>query len=86
MVGSEANRTSNLYFEASKSLASKYPTVTPATTGYYLEGRRNLESYSRSLVDIRESAYGTGLTLRNARMTDEQIENLINQMNLTPRQ
>ena len=86
MVGSEANRTSNLYFEASKSIASKYPTVTPATTGYYLEGRRNVESYTRSLVDIRESAYGTGLTLRNARMTDEQIENLINQMNLTPRQ
>ena len=86
LVGREANRASDLYFEASKSIASKYPTATPATSGYYLEGRRNVESYTRSLVDIRESAYGTGLTLRNARMSDEQIENLITQMNLTPRQ
>jgi len=85
LVGQEANRTADLYFQASRAVADRHSTVTPASTGYYLEGRRNLDGYERSIVNIREAAYGTGLTLRNARMTDEQIENLIERMNLTPR-
>jgi hypothetical protein len=84
-VGFEGARTSALHFEASKSIAARHPTVTPADTRHYLAGRRNLETYQRSLVDIRESAYGHGLTLSNARLTDEQIERVIEQMNLTPR-
>ena len=85
LVGREANATADLYHRASQSIASKYQTTSPADSSYYLEGRRNLQAYQRSLVDIRESAYGTGLTLRNARMTDEQIEQIIERMNLTAR-
>jgi hypothetical protein len=84
-VGPEANRTASLYLGAAKALAARYSTVTPEDSGYYLAGRRNLETYERSLMDIRESAYGHGLTLSNARLTDEQIERVIEQMNLTPR-
>lgn len=85
LVGTETNRVARLYMEASKSLAAKYPTSTPADTGYYQEGRASLERYQQSLVNIREAAYGTGLTLRNARMSDAQIEQMIELMNLTPR-
>jgi hypothetical protein len=85
LVGPDANRTASLYLEAAKRVAAQYPTVTPESSGHYLEGRRNLEIYQRSLVNIREAAYGHGLNLRNARLTDEQIERVIERMNLTPR-
>ena len=85
LVGRAANRRADLYKGSSEYIAGKYSTVTPASTGYYLEGRQNLESYTRSYVDIREFNYGHGLSIRNARMTDVAIERLIERMNLTPR-
>ncbi len=85
LVGAEANQTADLYLGASRSIANRYSTTTPSATGYYLEGRRGLDQLQQSFVNIREAAYGTGLTLKNARFTDEQIERIIEQMNLTAR-
>ena len=85
LVGREANFEADLYLKAARKIADKYPTRAPEDSSFYLEGRRTLARYERSLVDIREASYGTGLMLRNARMSDEQIERLIVKMNLTPR-
>jgi hypothetical protein len=85
LVGPEANRTADLYLETSKAVADTYPTITPASTNFYLEGRKNIESYTNSFASIRDSAYGAGQTLRNARLSDAQIEAIIKRMDLAPR-
>lgn len=60
-------------------------TRTPAQEAYYKEGRANLELYKNGFSDIKDfsKAYASGL--QNARMTDEEIEQMIERMNLTPR-
>ena len=58
---------------------------TPAQEGYYKEGRATLDLYESSFSDINDfsKAYTSGV--QNARMTDEDIEQMIERMNLTPR-
>jgi hypothetical protein len=58
---------------------------TPAREGYYKEGKANLRMYEGSFSDIKDfsQAYTSGV--QNARMTDEEIEQVIERMNLTPR-
>lgn len=60
-------------------------TRTPAQQGYYKEGRASLQMYEASFSDIQDfsRAYTSGV--QNARMTDEEIEQMIERMNLTPR-
>jgi len=84
-AGSAATQESKMYRKVSDRLAAMYVTVTPADTGYYAAGRNQIESYSRSFVDIREFSYHHSVGLRNARMTDAEIEALIERMNLSHR-
>lgn len=58
---------------------------TPAMEGYYREGQANLRMYQASFSDINDfnKAYTSGI--QSARMTDEEIEQMIERMNLTPR-
>lgn len=60
-------------------------TRTPASDGYYSQGRSNLEMYEEGFSNINDfsKAYTSGI--QNARMTDEEIEQMIERMNLTPR-
>ncbi len=60
-------------------------TVGPADSGHYAEGRRNLNFYVRGFASTRDFNEAFGLSLQNARMSDEAIERLIERMNLTPR-
>ena len=84
-AGADASRTSRLYRGVSERLAQMYRTQTPEDSGFYAEGRGNLKAYSRSFVDIREYTYNNSVNLRNARMTDQEIEMVIERMNLSRR-
>ncbi len=60
-------------------------TRTPLMEGYYKEGRANLELYENGFSDVNDFAKAYTSGLQNARMTDEEIERMIERMNLTPR-
>jgi hypothetical protein len=60
-------------------------TRTPALEGYYKEGRSNLGLYENGFSEINDFAKAYTSGLQNARMTDEEIEQMIERMNLTPR-
>lgn len=64
---------------------STVTTRTPAHEGYYKEGRASLDLYENSFSEIHDftRAYTSGI--QNARMTDEEIEQMIERMNLSPR-
>ncbi len=60
-------------------------TRHPEVDGFYADGRAALQMYGQGFSDIREfnRAYASGI--QSARMTDEEIEEMIERMNLTPR-
>ena len=60
-------------------------TRTPAIDNYYEAGRANLEMYEEGFSDIRGYTYASEVTLKNARLTDAEIMEIIERMNLTPR-
>ena len=84
-LGADASRESRHYRGVSERIGKMYPTVTPADTNYYAEGRDRLKIYVRGFVDIREYTYNHSVGLRSARMTDADIEALITRMNLSHR-
>jgi hypothetical protein len=84
-AGAEASREARLHRGVADRLADMYSTVTPRDSDYYAAGRRTLDTYARSFVDIREYTYSNSVNLRSARMTDAQIESLIQRMNLSHR-
>ncbi len=84
-LGAEASRESRHYHGVSQRIGQMYPTVTPADSNYYAEGRDRLKVYVRGFVDIREYTYHHSAGLRSARMTDADIEALIIRMNLSHR-
>jgi len=60
-------------------------TRVPAQDGHYKEGRANLDLYEQSFSDIKAFTKEYASGIQNARMTDEEIERMIERMNLTPR-
>lgn len=60
-------------------------TMTPASSAYYAEGRSNLKAQLQGFVDSRAFTEAYSSSLQSAKMTDQQIESLIERMNLTPR-
>ena len=60
-------------------------TMTPAATGYYAEGRANLKTHLQGFVETRAFSEAYSSSLQSAKMTDQEIEALIERMNLTPR-
>ena len=60
-------------------------TMTPASSGYYAEGRANLKTQLQGFVDTRAFTEAYSSSLQSAKMTDQEIEALIARMNLTPR-
>ena len=74
-----------MYRGVSDRIASMNRTQNPADSGFYREGRAQLQAYTRSFVDIREFSYRHSVGLQNARMTDEDIEQVILRMNMSHR-
>ena len=60
-------------------------TQTPASSGYYAEGRANLKSQLQGFVETRAFTEAYTSSLQSAKMSDQEIEALIERMNLTPR-
>lgn len=58
---------------------------TPAMSGFYAEGRAQVREYIEGFRDIRDVARNYAGRVQNARMTDAQIEALIERMNTMPR-
>jgi hypothetical protein len=60
-------------------------TLHPSSSGFYAEGRSNLGHYREGFVKIQafDEAYRT--SMQNARLTDEEIHELLEQMNMTAR-
>ena len=58
---------------------------TPAMSGFYAEGRAQVREYIEGFRDIRDVARSYSGRVQNARMTDAQIEALIERMNTMPR-
>ncbi len=52
---------------------------------FYSDTRSNIELYGRGFADIRAFSDAYNQSIRNARMTDQEIEDLIERMNLSPR-
>ena len=59
--------------------------MTPASSGYYAEGRANLKTHLQGFVETRAFTEAYSSSLQSAKMTDQEIEALIARMNLTPR-
>ena len=60
-------------------------TLTPSDTNFYSEGRSNLSMYKQGFATIKSFADAYSSSLQSAKMTDQEIESLIERMNLTPR-
>ena len=54
-------------------------------SGFYAEGRAQVREYIEGFRDIRDMARNYAGRVQNARMTDAQIEALIERMNTMPR-
>ena len=57
----------------------------PHSGGYYAEGRATLRMYADGFADIRESNQHYGDRIQNARMSDQDIEEMIERMNMSAR-
>ena len=60
-------------------------TMKPATNGYYAEGRKTLNFYQQGFVQIDAFNDAYRSSMQNARLTDKEILDIIEKMNLTPR-
>lgn len=60
-------------------------TIKPGDTNFYAEGRSNLAMYKEGFATIKSFTDAYSTSLQSARMTDQEIESLIERMNLTPR-
>ena len=60
-------------------------TMTPASSGNYAEGRATLKFYQQGYVNIDAFNDAYTRSMQNARLSDKEIEDLIERMNLTPR-
>jgi len=60
-------------------------TKNPDDSGYYAAGRAMIQRYERGFAEIRDFSRSYTSGIQNARMTDAQIEDLIERMNITPR-
>ena len=60
-------------------------TMTPASSGNYAEGRAALKFYQQGFVNIDAFNDAYTRSMQNARLSDKEIEDLIERMNLTPR-
>ena len=54
-------------------------------SAFYAEGRAQVREYIEGFRDIRDAARNCAGRVQNARMTDAQIEALIERMNTMPR-
>jgi hypothetical protein len=60
-------------------------TIHPSASGFYAEGRSNLEYYRQGFVRIEAFNDAYTSSMQNARLTDEEIDELLERMNLTAR-
>ena len=60
-------------------------TMTPASSGNYAQGRATLKFYQQGFVNIDAFNDAYTRSMQNARLSDKEIEDLIERMNLTPR-
>ena len=60
-------------------------TRHPVVDGFYAEGRASLDRYRRGFMETQDFNEAYTSSLQNARMTDQEIEDLIERMNLSPR-
>ena len=60
-------------------------TRLPQADGFYREGRAMLQMYKQGFSDIRDFTRMYSSGVQNARMSDEEIDDIIERMNLTPR-
>jgi hypothetical protein len=60
-------------------------TIHPSAGGFYAEGRSNLEYYRQGFVKIEAFNEAYTSSVQNARLTDEEIDELLERMNLTAR-
>jgi hypothetical protein len=57
----------------------------PQSGGYYAEGRATLRMYADGFAEIRKSNEHYGDRVQNARMTDQDIAEMIERMNMSAR-
>ena len=57
----------------------------PSASGFYAAGRSNLEYYRQGFVQIEAFNDAYRSSMQNARLTDEEIVDLLERMNLTAR-
>ena len=60
-------------------------TMKPDASGYYAEGRKTLSFYQQGFVQIDAFNDAYRSSMQNARLTDKEILDIIEKMNLTPR-
>ena len=60
-------------------------TMVPASSGNYAKGRATLKFYQQGFVNIDAFNDSYTRSMQNARLSDKEIEDLIERMNLTPR-
>ena len=60
-------------------------TMKPVASGYYAEGRKTLSFYEQGFVQIDAFNDAYRSSMQNARLTDQEILDIIEKMNLTPR-
>jgi len=60
-------------------------TMTPVAGGYYSEGRESLNFYEQGFVQIDAFNDAYRSSMQNARLTDQEILEIIEKMNMTPR-
>ena len=57
----------------------------PVVDGFYAEGRANLVLYKQGFIDTQAFTEAYNSSMQNARLTDQEIVDLIERMNMTPR-
>ena len=60
-------------------------TMKPVASGYYAEGRQSLNFYKEGFVQIDAFNDAYRSSMQNARLSDKEIIDIIEKMNLTPR-
>ena len=83
--GSQASPDRTLHNKLREAHAQATTTATPASSGYYTEGRANLKMHVQGFVETRAFTEAYSSSLQSAKMTDQEIEALIERMNLTHR-
>jgi hypothetical protein len=60
-------------------------TLKPSASGFYAEGRSNLKYYRDGFVKTQAFDEAYRSSMQNARLTDEEIVELLERMNMTAR-